>query len=167
MRILTNVNNSVLILYVDDWITKKNFLNHASASNIDSKRIIFAERLNRNEYFARFKIADLFLDTYPYNAGTTASDALWSGLPVLTLQGKSFASRIASSLLTAIGLPELIATSIEDYELLAIELGHNFQKISHLKSKLLKNKSSSELFNTNIFTRKIEGIFKKLLSLHP
>ena len=109
MRILKQVKNSVLLLYIGHEDVENNLKAAAKMRGVDPERIIFASRLPHDQYLARLKIADLFLDTFPYNAGTTASDALWLGLPVLTLRGQSFASRIAASLLTAIKMPELIA----------------------------------------------------------
>jgi predicted O-linked N-acetylglucosamine transferase (SPINDLY family) len=98
MRILTKVEKSVLFLYVDNSIAQENLRKEAAARGVDPARLIFGERLSIPDYLARYQVTDLFLDTYPYNAGTTASDALWAGIPVLTRRGESFASRVASSL---------------------------------------------------------------------
>jgi predicted O-linked N-acetylglucosamine transferase (SPINDLY family) len=108
------------------------------------------------EHLARHKAADLFLDTRPYNAHTTASDALWAGLPVLTCMGESFASRVAASLLNAIELPELITETQADYEALAIELAMNPERLKAIKEKLAKNRLTTSLFNTPLFTKNLE-----------
>ena len=131
------------------------------SKGIRTSRIIFAERLpDLSDHLARYQSADLFLDTFPYGAHTTASDALWTGLPVLTLSGKSFASRVASSLLHTIGLPELITTTHEDFESLAIELAVTPAKLGAIKTKLVENRSSTPLFNTQIFAKHIEAGYK-------
>lgn len=108
MRILAKVPDSVLYLYADSETVVKNLRKEAQGLGVDAHRLIFAESLPHPEYLARYRVADLFLDTLPYNPGATASDALWAGLPVLTCMGEAFAARMGGSLLTAIGLPELI-----------------------------------------------------------
>ena len=123
---------------------------------------MFGGRISPEEYLARYKVCDLFLDTFPYNAGTTASDALWTGLPVLTLMGQSFASRVAASLLNAIGLPELITNTQEEYEALAVELAINPQKLADIKLKLANNRLSTPLFNTPLFTKNLEAAYIKM-----
>lgn len=162
MRILKQCDGSVLILSADDPDAEANLKHEASLRGIDSGRLIFAARMARPEYLARYKTVDLFLDTWPYNAGTTASDALWAGLPVLTLAGKSFANRVASSLLTAIGLPELIAYSQEQYETLAIELATNPLKLGNIANKLSLNRETAPLFDTPSFTRNIELAYSEM-----
>jgi predicted O-linked N-acetylglucosamine transferase (SPINDLY family) len=124
---------------------------------------VFAERLPLPEHLARHRQADLFLDTFPYNAHTTTSDALWTGLPVLTLMGKSFASRVAASLLNAIGLPELITSTQEEYEALAIELALNPKKLTDAKLKLSNNCLTAPLFNTPLFTKNLEAAYIKMM----
>jgi len=108
---------------------------------------------------ARQKVADLFIDTFPYTGHTTASDALWVGLPVLTRMGKSFASRVSASLLNAIDLPELVTSSVKEYEDLAVELAKNPKKLQEIKNKLINNRNTKPLFNTQIFTRNIEKAY--------
>jgi predicted O-linked N-acetylglucosamine transferase (SPINDLY family) len=110
----------------------------------------------------RYLVADLFLDTTPYNAGTTASDALWVGLPVLTLIGESFPSRVAASVLNAIGLPDLITSSQFQYESLAIELATKPEKLAAIKSTLMRNRSTELLFDTPLFTKTIEKAYRKI-----
>ena len=162
MRILKAVEGSVLWLFQDNpWVVdnlKKEALNHG----IDPGRLIFAERMPPSEHLARHHQADLFLDTAPYNAHTTASDALWTGLPVLTLMGRSFASRVAASLLNAIGLPELITNTQEEYEELAIELAMNPKKLEIIKLKLANNRLTAPLFDTPLFTKNLESAYIKM-----
>ena len=122
MRILAAVPGSTLLLLADSAAARLNLRREAAAAGVDPARLVFAGRVPYGDYLARYRAADLFLDTLPYNAGTTASDALWAGLPVLTCAGDSFAARMGASLLTAVGLPELIAYDRHAYERLAIEL---------------------------------------------
>jgi len=162
MRILTAVPNSVLFLYADKKVVQDNLKEEALKRKINANRLIFATHINRSEYLARYKLADLFLDTLPYNAGTTASDALWAGLPVLTCMGESFASRVAASLLNAIELPELITNNQEEYEAKAIELATNPEKIKAIKEKLKQNRLKTALFDTQQFTENLELAYTKI-----
>ena len=159
MNILKKVDNSIIWLLESNLTTRENLKNQADKRGVDSKRIIFAERLPIEEHLARHKIADLFIDTFPYNGHTTTSDALWAGLPVLTLQGETFASRVSSSLLNALGLPELVTKNSIEYEKKAIELGNNLTKIISLKKKIETNKLNKPLFNTKLFTNHIEQAY--------
>ena len=115
------------------------------------------------DHLARHELADLFLDTLPINAHTTASDALWAGLPVVTCPGTSFASRVAGSLLTAIGLPELIASSLEEYEALALRFAHDPILLANVKQKLRQHRDTHSLFNTARFARHIEAAYSKMM----
>lgn len=160
MRILTKVEKSVLFLYVENIVAQENLKKEAVARGVDPARLIFGERLTVSDYLARYKLVDLFLDTFPYNAGTTASDALWAGVPVLTRQGEAFASRIASSLLRAIDLQELITKTISEYELLACNLGTDLGKFQAIKLKLMTNKSITPLFDTSQFVENIEKLYQ-------
>jgi predicted O-linked N-acetylglucosamine transferase (SPINDLY family) len=162
IRILKSVPNSIILLFAQNDCAKTNLLNEANKRGLKNEQIIFLERINRTEYLARFKLADLFLDTFPYNAGTTASDALWADLPLLTCQGRSFSSRIASSILQAIGLPELITSSLVEYEKKAIELGNNPSIVKEIKNKINYSKNKSLLFDTVKFTLSIEKAYIKL-----
>ena len=159
MRILNAVEGSVLFLYAENDWAKANLIQEASLRGIDSARLIFGAHIPTEEYLARYRVCDLFLDTFPYNAGTTASDALWVGLPVLTLMGQSFASRMAASLLNAIGLPELITNTQAEYEFLAIELAMNHQKLRDIKLKLANNRLTAPLFDTPLFVKNIEAAY--------
>ena len=160
MRILIKVESSVLFLYVESATAQENLRKEAAARGVNPARLIFGERLSVSDYLARYQVADLFLDTYPYNAGTTASDALWVGVPVLTRRGESFASRVASSLLTAIGLPELITKTIGEYEALATSLGSDPEKLRAIKEKLEANKLTMPLFNTRQFAENLEKLYE-------
>jgi len=133
---------------------------------VSRHRLIFGKHLEPDQYLARFRACDLFLDTSPYNAGTTASDALWTGLPVLTLIGESFPSRVAASLLHNIGLPELITTSKLAYEALAIELATNPQKLRSIKKKLAENRLKTPLFNSPLFRAHIEAAYLKMMEFY-
>jgi len=159
MRILTQVAGSVLWLYVSDQAAIGNLKAEAERRGIDAARVIFALRMPRHEHLVRLGLADLFLDTYPCNAGATASDALRTGLPLLTRSGESFASRIAASLLNAVGLPELITTTPQDYEALAVTLATDPGRLAALKQKLLANLPTCALFDTQRFTRHLESAF--------
>jgi len=118
--------------------------------------------LSKSEYLARYRVADLFLDTHPYNAGTTASDALRMGLPLLTCIGNSFASRHAASIITALNLPELITTTVEEYESLAIELATNPEKLKLIRDKLVGNLSAAPLYDTSLFARNLESAYSMM-----
>lgn len=166
MRILNNIDGSVLYLFADNQIIENNLRSEAEIRGISSNRIIFCKFLPPPEYLARFRICDLFLDTFPYNAGTTASDALWAGLPVLTLMGQSFASRVAASLLYAIGLPELATTTKSEYESLAINLATDTKRLANIKKILSKNRLSTPLFDTPLFTRHIENAYCQIYERH-
>jgi len=163
-RILNKVENSFLAIFAKNESTRNNLKSEMKNRGIDEKRLIFSESLPRLEYLARNRVVDLFLDTFPYNAGTTASDSLRMGLPVLTLKGDSFANRMGASLLSAVSLPELITNSQEDYEHLAIELATNPKKYENVKGKLLNNLKSSPLFDTKQFTIDIESAYSEIYS---
>ena len=139
MRLLARVENSVLWILSENINISENLKNEATIRGIDFNRIVFAERIKMNEHLARQKVADLFIDTFPYTGHTTVSDALWVGLPVLTRIGKSFASRVSASLLNAIGLSTLVTSSEKEYENLAIELATNPAKLKEIKNKLKNN----------------------------
>ena len=162
MNILKAVPDSVLMLYTDNQSVKNNLHNEATARKVDTGRLFFCERLEYSEYLARYKAMDLFLDTLPYNAGATASDALWSGLPVLTQMGRSFPARIAASLLETIDLPELITRSQAEYEARAIELANNPEKLRRIKEKLQRNRTTKGLFDTAKFTKHIETAYQQM-----
>jgi len=163
MRILKAVEGSVLWLFQDNAWALENLKKEAEKQGIPADRLVFAERMPLSDHLARHRQADLFLDTFPYNAHTTTSDALWAGLPVLTLIGQSFASRVAASLLNAIGLPELITKTQEEYEELAIELALSPRKLADIKLRLANNRLTTPLFDTPLFTKHLETSFIKMI----
>jgi len=160
VRIILSVPNSVLWLYEDNPTATHNLRAQAQKQNLDLRRLVVAKRMPNAEHLARYRLADLFLDTFPYGAHTTASDALWAGVPVLTRSGRSFASRVASSLLQGVGLPELITHTAREYESLAIELANNPERIASLKARLAENRANCPLFNTVLFTQHIESAYQ-------
>ena len=162
MKILEKVEQSVLWLLDTNEVAKNNLLRETELRKISSDRIVFAKKTSYDIYLSQFQHADLFLDTFVYNAGATASNALWMGVPVLTKIGQSYSSRMASSLLHSIGLPELITNSPEAYEKLAVELATNTNKLSTIKLKLKENRLQKALFNTEIFTRNFEEGLQKV-----
>lgn len=162
MRILRQRPGSVLWLLADNESARGNLHRHATEQGVSPERLIFAPRVPPEEYLARFQLADLFLDTLPFNGGTTASDALWAGLPVLTCSGRSFASRMAGSLLQAIGLPELITTSLRDYEGLAADLAAQPARLDELRRRLAENRTTSPLFDTPRFVRALDALLESV-----
>jgi protein O-GlcNAc transferase len=166
MSLLRLNAGSVLWLLDDSEVARKNLQNEAEQRGVDPARIVFANRVPPAEYLARYRLADLFLDTLPYNGHTTASDALWAGLPVLTQIGHTFAGRVAASLLNAIGLPELVTHSREEYETLALELAHNPEQLRSIKAKLESNRLTTPLFDTTLFARHIEAAYEEMLRRH-
>lgn len=159
MRLLQKVEGSLLWLLEDNAAAVKNLQREARARGIAPERLVFAPRVTLEEHLARHRLADLFLDTLPYNAHTTASDALWAGLPVVTYPGTTFAGRVAASLLNAVGLPELIAHSPEEYESLSLRLATNADLLAGIKAKLARNRSITPLFDTERFRRHIEAAY--------
>ncbi|QWD35556.1 tetratricopeptide repeat protein [Polynucleobacter paneuropaeus] len=166
MNILKYVEGSILWLHASNQSIIENLNNEAIRFGIDSQRLVFAETLPHAEYLARYQVADLFLDTMPYNAGTTANDALWTGLPVLTCMGNSMASRMAGSLLKNLDLPELITYSLAEYQTKAIEFGNDPQKLKSIRNKLEKNKATSPLFNAALFARNLEIAYREIYRRH-
>jgi predicted O-linked N-acetylglucosamine transferase (SPINDLY family) len=160
MQILTSVKPSILWLYEDNIWVRDNLIREARIHNIDQDRIIFGRHLPHTEHLSRYQHADLFLDTWPCNAHTTASDALRSGLPLITLCGKSFASRVGASLLNTVGLPELITYNEDEYKKLAFELATDNYKLLKTKEKLQNNINSSNLINTTKYTKNLEKGYK-------
>jgi predicted O-linked N-acetylglucosamine transferase (SPINDLY family) len=159
MRLLRQVNGSVLWLLQDNASVVRNLSREAKARGVAPERLIFARRCPPPDHLARQRLADLFLDTLPYNAHTTCSDALWAGLPVLTMLGGSFAGRVAASLLSAIGLPELITRSLDEYEALALKLASDRASLAAIKEKLARHRETHPLFDTARFTRNLEAAY--------
>jgi predicted O-linked N-acetylglucosamine transferase (SPINDLY family) len=163
MRLLAQVQGSVLWLLADNDAAVAHLRSEATARGIDSRRLVFAPRAPLPEHLARHRLADLFLDTLPYNAHTTASDALWAGLPVLTCLGASFAGRVAASLLRAAGLPELVATSLADYEALAFALATTPGRLAALRARLERSRLECPLFDTAAFVRSMERAYEEMV----
>ena len=159
MRLLVQVPHSVLWLLNSNSLSKLNLRREAGQRGVAPERLVFAPQARVDEHLARHRLADLFLDTVPYNAHTTASDALWAGLPVLTLAGEAFAARVAASLLDAVGLPELITYSAEQYEELALQLAEDAHRLAEIRSRLVRNRATSPLFDTERFRLHIESAF--------
>ncbi|MGD0635452.1 MAG: hypothetical protein ABSA13_14455 [Beijerinckiaceae bacterium] len=162
MEILRRAGHSVLWLYADNPISLKNLRAHAAKQGIEPNRLIFAERMEPEIYRARLALADLFLDTYPYNAGTTASDALRVGLPIVTLSGQTFISRMAGSLLQAIGLEEGITGSLSAYINLAVDLAFNKERYDAFRAKADPLTWEKTLGDTPRFTKELEDIYASI-----
>jgi predicted O-linked N-acetylglucosamine transferase (SPINDLY family) len=162
MRLLRAAEGSVLWLLGADDAVERNLRQAAEARNVPSNRLAFAARVGYGDYVARYRLADLFLDTLPFNAGTTASDALWAGLPLVTCCGEAFNARMAGSLLHAIGLPELATHSLEDYEALALTLARNAEALASIKARLMENRDLYPLFDTDRFRRHLEAGYQAM-----
>jgi predicted O-linked N-acetylglucosamine transferase (SPINDLY family) len=165
MRLLREVEGSVLWLIEASATAVDNLRREAGKRGISVERLVFAPKTDLESHLARHSLADLFLDTLPYNAHTTASDALWAGLPVLTCLGSTFPSRVAASLLHAVELPELITRSLEEYEALALKLARDPMLLSSLKAKLANNRVICPLFDTDRFARHIEAAYRMMWEL--
>jgi len=160
MRLLHQVEGSVLWLVDDDAASIRNRRYHAKKRGIDPDRLIFAARLPPQDHLARQRLVGLFLDTLPYNAGATACDALWAGLPVITCRGSSFVGRMAASQLYALGLPELVTESLTDYEALALRLAQNPVLLAGIKAKLAHNRATFPLFDADRYRRHLENAYE-------
>jgi predicted O-linked N-acetylglucosamine transferase (SPINDLY family) len=164
MRLLANVKGSVLWLFTSNNLAEINLKNEAQKRGVNPSRLVFAKTLQNDEHLARIKLADLFLDTFNFNAHTTACDALWAGIPVVTLMGKSFASRVAGSLLHSLEMPELVTTTEEDYESLALFIAKNPDKLKKLKKKIEINRESAPLFDSLKYTKNLEKALKNIFN---
>jgi len=166
MRLLAQVPGSVLWLLAPEAAVIDNLRRETAARGIDSERVIFAVRIPYPEHLARLRLADLFLDTVPFNAGATASDALWAGLPLLTCAGEAFAARMAGSLLRAVGLPELITSDLDAYASRALELARQPELLRSLQRRLIENLRVSPLFDTTRFVRHLESAYLEMWQRH-
>jgi protein O-GlcNAc transferase len=166
MRLLKANEDSVLWLIEGNSKATANLKQEATKRGVSSERLIFAPKIPLAHHLARHRQANLFLDTLPYNAHTTASDALWAGLPVLTCLGSTFAGRVAASLVRAIGLPEMVVESLSEYEHRALQLAREPEALSAIKAKLARNRDSFPLFDTVRFTRNIETTFTAMWERH-
>jgi protein O-GlcNAc transferase len=162
MRILLQIDSSVLWLFGDNQPTAENLSREAAARNVNPERLIFAKQLPLADHLARHRLGDLFLDTLPYNAHTTGGDALWAGLPVLTCLGNTFAGRVGASLLRAVGLPELITSSLDDYGETAVKLAMNPENLAAIKQKLADHRLTAPLFDTTLYTKGIEKAYSTM-----
>jgi len=159
MRLLSAVPDSVLWLVADEVTVRDNLRREASNRGVDPERLVFADRVPYADHLARLRCADLFLDTLPFNAGTTASDALWAGVPLVTCTGDAFAARMAGSLLTSVGLRELITDTPDAYEALALDLAVSPSRLADLRSRLASNRLTSPLFDSERFCRHLESAY--------
>lgn len=166
MKILKASQNSILLIYAENAWSKYNLSTVARLEGIEPDRIIFTDYAERSEYLSRLAVCDLFLDTFPYNAGTTANDALWMGLPVLTLSGEVFQARIGSSLLSSLDLKELVTTNLNQYIETAIHLSHEPTSLLAIKHKLKVNSISHALFKPSVFTEDIEKAYEVIWRRH-
>ncbi len=162
MGLLDAIDGSVLWLLRDNDAAEENLRRQAQERGVDPARLVFAPRLDQAEHLARHRLADLFLDTLPYNAHTTCSDALWAGLPVLTCRGESFAGRVAASLLQAIGLPELVTANLDDYAALARWLAADRDLLPEIRKRLAENRLTCPLFDTDLTRRNIEIAYRRM-----
>jgi protein O-GlcNAc transferase len=165
-RLLTAVEGSVLWLIKSNKWTEENLQSEVEKRGISRDRVIFAEKMPHAEHLARHRMADLFIDTFNYNAHTTASDALWAGLPLVTKLGKGFAARVAGSILTAVGLPELITHTEQEYETLILQLATNPKQLAAVKQKLANNRLVKPFFDTELFTKHLEDGYLQAYQLY-
>jgi predicted O-linked N-acetylglucosamine transferase (SPINDLY family) len=165
MRLLRRVEGSVLWLLGTHPFTEENLGKAAAARGVDPARLVYAKRVQLDRHLARHRLADLFLDTLPYNAHTTASDALWVELPVVTCLGEAYAGRVAASLLEAIGLPELVTHSLDDYEALALRLATEPSLLAAFRDRLSRNRLSFPLFDSDRYRRHIEAAYTTMWEL--
>ena len=163
MDILKEVPNSILWLLETNISTSKNIIKEAIKRNISEKRILFGKYLPHEQHLKRISLGDIFLDTYPYNAHTTASDSIRVGVPIITLKGRCFASRVCSSILKQVKMEELITESYVDFKDKAINLGKNEQKLINIKDQIKKNSLNSSLFKPEEFTKNLERIYMRLI----
>jgi protein O-GlcNAc transferase len=166
MRLLHRVDDGVLWLLKSNDFAIGNLRREAAERGVDPGRLIFAPFVDTEDHLARHAAADLFLATLPYNAHTTASDALWAGLPLLTCAGRTFAGRVAASLLRAAGLPELITSNLQEYEALALKLARDRVLLQSIRRKLAENRNTCTLFNTDRFPLHIERAYETMWDIH-
>lgn len=166
MKILKQVPGSVLWLIYSNDMSCINLRDMAMSLGVDSHRIVFATRIPMDEYLSRYRIADLFLDTAPFGGGATSSDALFAGLPLLTCSGATFSSRMSSSLLSALNMPELITTTLDCYERIAVDFGRSPASLTSVKNKLSAQIDLAPLFDMKGYARHLECAFKDMVSLH-
>jgi predicted O-linked N-acetylglucosamine transferase (SPINDLY family) len=162
MRILHGVPGSVLWLYTGSDDAVDNLRREAEMRGVAPARLVFARNVPYLEHIARYALADLFLDTLPFNAGATASDALWAGVPVVTCAGEAFASRMAGSLLRTVGLPDLVTDNLADYEALALDLARSPSRLATIRQRLVNIRRTTPLFDTARFTLHLEAAYVEM-----
>ena len=162
MEILKAVPDSVLWLIREDPLAETNLRNEAASQQVDPQRLVFSDKIDKPAHLARHRLADLFLDTYVVNAHTGASDALWAGLPLLTCPGATFITRVAASVLHAVGLPELAVANLEDYKKLAVHLAQDTNALASLRGKLERQRLTQPLFDTQRFVRNLEDAYGRM-----
>ena len=162
--ILNKTENSVLWLLIDEVFAKRNIEKEANKHGIDSNRIIYASKVPSKMHLERLKCIDLFLDTFPYNAHTSTTDAIWAECPVLTMSGQTFASRVAGSILSEIDCKELITNNKNEYSKKALELYIDHREYLRVKQKIILGKKNSVIFKPNIFTDNLEKIYSSLFT---
>jgi protein O-GlcNAc transferase len=162
MNLLKQVPGSVLWLFKGNALAENNLKNQAQVRGVDGSRLIFAPHMPKDQHLARYRLADLVLDTRICCGHTTTSDALWAGIPVVTMQGDHFASRVSASILRAVGLPELISHNLEDYEALALRLSRSPHELADLKSRLAHNRLTKPLFDTSRFVKNLEDAYRRM-----
>jgi predicted O-linked N-acetylglucosamine transferase (SPINDLY family) len=165
MRVLKRVPNSVLLLYGDSADLAANLRHEAQLRSVDGQRILFAPPLPHEEHLRRLQLCDLFLDTWPYNAHTTGSDALWAGLPVLTCMGRTFAGRVGASMLRAVNLPELITADPASYESMAVRLASEPGVLQALRARLAHGRVEGTLYDTVRYTGQLEAAYRQMMRL--
>ena len=166
MNIMKKIPNSILWLKKPSDIAAKNLQREAESRGVDKKRLIFTPGTSLGNHLERLRLADLALDTRVYNGGATTSNALWAGVPVVTLQGRQFVARMSSSSLSAIGVPELISHSLDDYEALCVRLATDKEHLNRIKQKIVENRDTSLLFDMKKFTTGLESAFQEMWNLH-
>lgn len=164
--LLVEVHGSVLWLLESNAAAPENLRREAARHGVAPERLVFAPKLPVHEHLARQRLADLSLDTLPCNAHTTATDALWLGVPHLTCRGSTFAGRVAASLLNALGLPELIAENLPEYERLAQALANDPDRLAEVRARLGRQRESAPLFDTNRFRRHLEAAYRSMWETH-
>src|SRR5205823_3713486 len=162
MRLLRAIDGSILWLIEENGTAMNNLRREAARAGISADRLVFAPRTRNDIHLARHRLADLFLDTLPYNAHTTASDALWAGLPVVTCAGRSFAARVAGSLVHAVGLPKLVTGSLAEYEALALALAREPARLVELRARLERNRATAPLFDIERYRRHLEVAYETM-----
>jgi len=166
MRILQRVPQAVLWLFPGNRWAEDNLRRAAHAHGVAPGRLVFAAGLPKPQHLRRVQLADVALDTRIYNGHTTTSDTLWAGVPVVTLKGRHFASRVSASCLEAIGMPELVTGTLEEYEELAVALATGRTRVAELKAKLARNRGREPLFDTQRFTRNLERAYQQAWELY-